>query len=99
MTPAERLAAAARDLPPGWSVKTLDEAASWFSGGTPSKAVRQYWDGPIPWVSPKDMKAFELHDVTDHVSDAAAEHGTRVVPANTIFVVVRGMILAHTFPV
>lgn len=99
MTPGDRLRMATEGLPEGWTVRPLGSIASWFSGGTPSKAVRRFWDGPIPWVSPKDMKAFDLEDVADHVSQAGVDHGSCTVPAEAIFIVVRGMILAHTFPV
>jgi type I restriction enzyme S subunit len=85
--------------PPRWTRTQLGNLGAWSSGGTPSKARADYWLGNIPWVSPKDMKRFVLDDTEDHVSDAAATSGTRLVPAGSVFIVVRGMILAHTFPV
>lgn len=67
---------------------------------TPSKDKPAYWEGDIPWVSPKDMKRTELDDSTDHVSEAALqETGLKLHPPGGVMVVVRGMILAHTFPV
>jgi type I restriction enzyme S subunit len=67
---------------------------------TPSKDRPDFWDGDIPWVSPKDMKRVELHDSTDHVSETALqETGLRLHLPGAVMVVVRGMILAHTFPV
>ena len=82
-----------------WGTVTLGRAGSWFSGGTPSKSVESYWVGEIPWVSPKDMKVARLTDAIDHVSEEAIGRGTRLVPAGTILIVVRGMILAHSAPV
>lgn len=86
-------------VPRGWRLSTLGEVGSWASGGTPSKATPSFWTGTIPWVSPKDMKSFVLEDVSDHVSEGGVNAGSRLTPAGSIFVVVRGMILAHTFPV
>lgn len=77
----------------------LGSIATWSSGGTPAKSRGDYWVGDIPWVSPKDMKRFTLNDTEDHISERAVSNGARIVPAGTIFIVVRGMILAHTFPV
>ena len=57
------------------------------------------WHGPIPWVSPKDMKRSRLSDTIDHVTKQALGNGTRLTPAHSLLLVVRGMILAHTFPV
>lgn len=67
---------------------------------TPSKDRPDFWNGDVPWVSPKDMKQAELADSADHVSQAALEQtGLKLHPPGGVMVVVRGMILAHTFPV
>src|SRR5690606_38053144 len=38
-------------------------------------------------------------DVEDHISQEALENGSKLAPAGSVFVVVRGMILAKTVPV
>ena len=40
-----------------------------------------------------------LNDVTDHISDAALEDGSSLASAGSVFVVIRGMILAKDVPV
>lgn len=87
------------DAPPDWPVMTLGEAGEWLSGGTPSKGTAEYWAGEVPWASAKDMKVFELRDTEDHITETALTEGSQSVDAGTILIVVRGMILAHTFPV
>jgi type I restriction enzyme S subunit len=79
----------------------LRNAGSWSGGGTPSKANADFWDnGDIPWVSPKDMKTFELHDSQDKITAKAVEASpAKLVPAGSVLMVVRSGILAHTFPV
>lgn len=70
------------------------------SGGTPSKGVAEFWQGTIPWVSPKDMKRDEIEDAEDHVSESAiAQTAVQIVPADSVLIVVRGMILARDVPV
>ncbi len=86
-------------IPEEWEVRSLGECGVWSSGGTPSKANPAFWQGDIPWVSAKDMKASRIVDTQDHVTAEGAKEGTRVVPVKTLLMVVRGMILAHTFPV
>jgi len=67
---------------------------------TPSKDREEFWDGDVPWVSPKDMKVSVLHDSIDHVTEQAlAETGLKLHAVDSVMVVTRGMILAHTFPV
>jgi type I restriction enzyme S subunit len=68
-------------------------------GGTPSKSNPFFWEGRIPWVSPKDMKLREIRDSIDHISEAATrETAAKLVEPGAVLVVVRGMILAHTVP-
>lgn len=86
-------------VPYGWEVITLARVGTWMSGGTPSKSVASFWDGAIPWASPKDMKSLWLDQTIDSVSPLGAASGCRIAPANSVLIVVRGMILAHTFPV
>ena len=79
--------------------ETLGNLVTVRGGGTPSKTNPAFWTGEVPWVSPKDMKRRELCDAADHISEfAAATTAARLIPPGTVLVVVRGMILAHTFP-
>ena len=45
------------------------------------------------------MKRPRLDNVTDHISQEALEGGSKLAPAGSVFVVMRGMILAKTVPV
>lgn len=86
-------------IPKGWTIDQLRNVGDWLSGGTPAKSQVGYWGGGVPWVCPKDMKRFVLDTTQETLTDAGAAAGTRFVPPGSIFLVVRGMILAHTFPV
>ena len=86
-------------VPESWEVVPLSDVCRFQSGGTPSKKNPEFWQGTIPWVSPKDMKRPRLDDVTDHISQEALENGSKLAPAGSVFIVVRGMILAKTIPV
>jgi len=79
--------------------QTLDDVVDIKSGSTPSKANVDFWGGDMPWFSPKDIKASNLYDSLDHVTDKALEKTSlKKLPVNTPVVVVRGMILAHSAP-
>ncbi len=78
----------------------LAEVVDFGSGATPSKDNPTFWNGRTPWVSPKDMKPEEITDAEDHVSAAAFEESNlNLFPKDTVLIVVRGMILAHTVPI
>jgi type I restriction enzyme, S subunit len=84
----------------GWTTVALGDLVDFYSGGTPSKSKPEYWQGDVPWFSAKDMKAPRLADSIDRVSEEAfTETPLRRIPAGTIAMVVRGMILAHTVPI
>lgn len=87
-------------VPEDWNLVPLKHLTTSSGGMTPSKDNDAFWAGEIPWVSPKDMKRFVLHDSTDHISQAALDSTSlKLNPVDSVLVVVRGMILAHTFPV
>ncbi len=79
----------------------LGELGSWRGDGTPSKANSAFWtDGTIPWISPKDMKAFRLRESVDYITDSAVkESATALVPGPSVAVVTRSGILERTLPV
>ena len=87
-------------IPSTWVSVSLCELGEWNGGGTPSKLVDEYWNGDIPWVSPKDMKQDIISDSADHITRQAIEgSATKLIPPESILCVTRSGILAHTFPV
>lgn len=82
-----------------WTTIMLGEVVSLSSGGTPSKANPDFWNGEVPWVTAKDLKRLLLTDSIDHVSEQALGNGTRLMPSGTVFVLVRGMTLLKDVPV
>jgi type I restriction enzyme S subunit len=88
------------DVPDGWRWARLRDLGMLKGGGTPSKARDDYWSGSIPWVSPKDMKVDAIHQAQLSISEAAVSAtAVHLIPARSVLFVVRGMILAHSFPV
>lgn len=86
--------------PLDWIATYLGHVVDTLGGSTPSKENLSYWDGDVPWVSPKDMKREVIEDSEDHVSPAALR-GTslRLIPPPAVLMVTRGMILNRTVPV
>ncbi|WP_295445343.1 restriction endonuclease subunit S [uncultured Thiodictyon sp.] len=88
------------DIPDHWGLAPLCYLVKFRGGSTPSKDNPEFWDGETPWVSAKDMKVWEIGDSIDHVSEEALrETSLTVLPHDSVLIVVRGMILIHTFPV
>ena len=72
-----------------------------YGGGTPSKAHPEYYkDGDIPWVSAKDMKTDVLKDSQIKINQLGVDNSTaRLVPVNSVIMVIRSGILKHTLPI
>jgi type I restriction enzyme, S subunit len=88
------------DIPPSWKWARVHTLGKLRGGGTPSKARDDFWNGSIPWVSPKDMKVDYLTEAQLSISEAALTgSAVTLIEAGSIVFVVRGMILAHSFPV
>jgi len=88
------------EVPAHWEMVPLKYLCSFSGGGTPSKENLEYWNGDIPWVSPKDMKSFWISNSIDKITElAVAESSTSLVEPNALLMVVRSGILQRTIPV
>ncbi|MFA7607888.1 MAG: restriction endonuclease subunit S [Rhodocyclaceae bacterium] len=87
-------------IPHLWASVPLSYLVKMRGGATPDKGKTEYWDGEIPWVSPKDMKVPRIFDAEDHISEKGLRNSPlSLIPNESLLIVVRGMILAHSFPV
>lgn len=89
------------ELPSHWARQRIKFLTTFMvSGGTPPTGSDHYWGGDIPWVSPKDMKAPAIFETEDYITgEGLRRSAARLVPANTLLMVVRSGILRHSIPV
>ena len=77
-----------------------DLLESTYSGGTPDTSHPEYWEGDIPWISPKDFTGFYITDSQDYISEQGRKAAKlKLVPSGSVLVVFRSGILKHTLPV
>jgi type I restriction enzyme S subunit len=81
-------------LPRGWEAKSAHDVVDVKGGGTPRTEMQAYWDGDIPFFSPKDS-----HDgcfcieTEQYITDAGLEScASQLFPAGTIFITARGTV-------
>jgi type I restriction enzyme S subunit len=87
-------------VPAHWTVSPIKHVATFTGGGTPSRDVPAFWNGHVPWVSPKDMKAEVLGETEEHITDAGLAAGAAsLIDPNAVLICVRSGILRHTIPV
>ena len=88
------------EIPAHWVVVRMWQVSEAISGGTPERDEPRYWDGTIPWVSPKDMKRRLIGCTEERITERGRRNaGLKLIYPPAVLVVVRGMILAHNFPV
>ena len=86
----------------GWDTDTvIGVCDDIYGGGTPSKSHPEYYEnGDIPWVSSKDMKTDVLYDSQIKINQLGVDNSTaKMVPVNSVIMVIRSGILKHTLPV
>lgn len=88
------------DVPSHWAVEKLKFFVGFAGGGTPSKDNPAYWEGTIPWVSPKDMKRPRITETEDYITEAGQMNSPcTLIPPMSVLTVVRSGILQHSIPV
>lgn len=85
----------------GWNLTSLEFVCqSIYGGGTPSKKIKEYYMGTIPWVTSKDMKSDIIVDSIEHITQVAIDNSsTKIIPPESVLIVIRSGILKHTLPV
>ena len=87
-------------FPATWPRKRIKYLCRFAGGGTPDKGNPEYWNGGIPWVSPKDMKSATVDDTEDHITtDGLESSATKLVASGAVLLVMRSGILRHSIPV
>ena len=81
-------------VPEGWVDRKFTDVVSIMSGGTPKTDNREYYDGNIPFYTPKDSNgAFFAFDTITHISQSGLEHcNSQLYPAGTVIITARGTV-------
>lgn len=90
----ERVASPLGDIPEGWHVVPFTEIADVLSGGTPKTDVPEYWDGQIPFFTPRDAPdCFYVQQTDKNISALGlSKCASELYPADTVFITARGTV-------
>ncbi|MDD3562217.1 MAG: N-6 DNA methylase [Candidatus Cloacimonetes bacterium] len=84
-------------------VKISDICDKILSGGTPSRFVKEYWNGDIPWISSADIADFKTVNPRRYITEKAIKNSaTNLIPKDNVIVVTRvglGKLCFTTFDV
>lgn len=81
-------------IPEGWEVKKFTDIADVLSGGTPKTDVPEYWNGSIPFFTPRDApNNFYVLSTDKNITELGlAKCNSKLYPKNTIFITARGTV-------
>src|SRR6056297_1359328 len=80
----------ALSLPKGWEWKKLGEVCEVIGGGTPSKKVKDFYIGNIPWATVRDMQG-EIIKKTEYriTEEAVKKSSTNIIPKGSVIIASR----------
>jgi type I restriction enzyme, S subunit len=81
-------------VPEGWRNMTTFSAMDIVSGGTPKTSVPDYWDGSIPFYTPKDASdtPYVLQTERSITELGLKNCNSRLFDTNTVFISARGTV-------
>ena len=90
----QRAASVIGSIPKTWSEVPFTDLAEVLSGGTPKTDNPEYWDGGIPFFTPRDTPAsFYVLDTEKHVSEIGiSKCASNLYPPDTVFITARGTV-------
>ena len=84
------------ELPAGWQQKKLGDVCEVINGGTPKTNIKEYWDGNILWITPKDLGRNKNIFVDDTIRKITVlglkKSSAQLIPANSIILSTRAPI-------
>ncbi|WP_304332089.1 restriction endonuclease subunit S [Brachyspira innocens] len=79
-----------------WKKLKISECAEIICGGTPSTSKMEYWDGNIPWITPKDLSNYNSMYISKgnrNISELGLKNSSaKLLPKNTILLTTRAPI-------
>lgn len=79
-----------------WEIKRLGEVCTILNGGTPKTDVKEYWDGNVKWITPKDMGKLTSKFVDDTprkiTSLGLQKSSAKLIPSNSLILSTRAPI-------
>jgi type I restriction enzyme, S subunit len=79
-------------VPSGWVVERLGDSHDISSGGTPSRAVPEYWDGgTIPWVKTTEVAYSVIYETSEHITQRGLnESAAKMLPVGSVLLAMYG---------
>jgi type I restriction enzyme S subunit len=83
-----------QEIPKGWETVAYTEMFSLCGGGTPKTEVDEYWNGNIPFFTPKDTgSSYYSVDTEKSITELGLKNSsTKLYKKDTVFITARGTV-------
>lgn len=80
-------------IPEDWHFKTFVEVMKGFSSGqTPSRSVKKYYTGKIPWITSGELNYNVITDTIEKITEeAASKTHLKTIPVGTFLMAITGL--------
>ena len=90
-------------MPEGWCWYHLNDIGKWQSGATPSRGVKAFFGGSIPWLKTGDLNDDYVNDIPERITDKALkETSVKLNPEGSVLIAMYGATIGKvgilTFP-
>ncbi len=79
-----------------WKKHKIKDIAEIISGSTPSTSIPEFWDGEVPWITPKDLSTHKYRHISRgerNISTLGVQKtGLKPLPINTVLITSRAPI-------
>lgn len=80
-------------IPKGWKVGKFTDIVEIKGGGTPKTDIAEYWNGDIPFFTPKDINDVFCIETEKNITDLGlSKCSSRLYSKNTVFITARGTV-------
>ena len=91
------------EVPEGWCWRYLSDIGTWQSGATPSRGVKAYFGGSIPWLKTGDLNDDYVKVIPERITDKALkETSVKLNPEGSVLIAMYGVTIGKvgilTFP-
>ena len=80
-------------IPEGWNVGKFTDIIDIKGGGTPKTDIAEYWNGDIPFFTPKDINDVFCISTEKNITDLGlSKCSSKLYSKNTVFITARGTV-------
>jgi len=79
------------EIPKEWGVVRITEISNTYAGGTPSRRIKKYYGGSIPWVKSGEVNHRDIYDTEEKITEEGLKNSSaRWVPKDTVLIAMYG---------